>query len=68
MSDNRTPFCPVSEKYLLTVREASAYFGIGEKRIRFIAQTNPSLSLMNGGRCMIRKKDFERFIDETSGI
>lgn len=68
MDNERTPIVPVSEKYLLTIKEAAAYFGIGEKRIRFLIQTNSDLGIMNGDRRMVNRKRFEKFIDETSGI
>ena len=31
---------PIGEKYLLSVSEAAAYFNIGEKRIRRLAEDN----------------------------
>ena len=31
---------PVSEKYMLTIKEAAAYFNIGIKRLRRIAEDN----------------------------
>ena len=68
MDNEKTAIVPVSEKYLLTVKEASAYFGIGEKRIRFLVQTNSELGIMNGDRRMVHRKRFEQFIDNTSGI
>ena len=68
MDNEKTPIVPVSEKYLLTIKEAAAYFGIGEKRIRFLVQSNSDLGIMNGDRRMVNRKRFEKFIDETSGI
>ena len=68
MDNEKTPIVPVSEKYLLTIKEAAAYFGIGEKRIRFLVQSNSDLGIMNGDRLMVNRKRFEKFIDETSGI
>ena len=34
---------PVSEKYMLTIKEAAAYFNIGIKKMRRIAEDNLSL-------------------------
>jgi len=61
---------PVWEKYTLTVREASEYFHIGEKRLRQIIEENNSADflILNGNRVMIKRKHFERFIDESSII
>ncbi len=68
MEKKREALVPVCEKYLLTVKEAAAYFGIGERRIRFLVQTNSELGMMNGERRMVYRKRFEKFIDETSSI
>ena len=68
MDNGRTHLVPVCDKYLLTVKEAAAYFGIGEKRIRFLVQTNSELGIMNGDRRMVKRKRFEKYIDETSGL
>lgn len=56
------------EKYTLTIREAAEYFHIGEKRMRQIVDENPRADfiIMNGNRAMIKRKNFERFIDESS--
>ncbi len=61
---------PIWEKYTLTVREASEYFHIGEKRLRQIIEENNSADflILNGNRVMIKRKHFERFIDESSII
>ena len=61
---------PIWEKYTLTVREASAYLNIGEKRLRQIIEENNSADflILNGNRGMIKRKHFERFIDESSII
>ncbi len=67
MEKERLIIVPVSEKYLLTVKEAAAYFGIGEKRIRFLIHNNPEVGIMNGERQLVRRKRFEEFIEETSG-
>ncbi len=61
---------PIWEKYTLTVREASEYFHIGEKRLRQIIEENSDADfiIFNGNRAMIKRKCFERFIDESSII
>ena len=61
---------PFWEKYTLTIREAAEYFHIGEKRMRQIAEENPSSDfvIMNGNRTMIKRKNFERYIDGASSI
>ncbi|WP_026658393.1 excisionase [Butyrivibrio sp. AC2005] len=68
IENKKTMVVSLSEKYLLTVKEAAAYFGIGEKRIRFLVNENPDLGLHNGDRTMVHRRKFEKYIDETSCI
>ena len=60
----------LGEKYLLTVEEAARYFGIGQKKLRQLASENSGhdLFLYNGVKLMIKRKQFESFIDTTSAI
>ncbi len=57
---------PIWEKYTLTIEEAAKYFRIGEGKLRKLAEENPSASwiLMNGNRIQIKRKKFEKLIDE----
>ena len=59
-----------SDKYLLSVKEASEYFGIGETRLRQIIQTNNyrDFYIMNGTKILIKRRKFEEFIDSISYI
>lgn len=60
---------PVSEKYMLTVKEAAAYFNIGVKKTRRIAEDNlGTLSVYSGNRYLIIRRKFEEFICESSEI
>lgn len=61
---------PFWEKYTLTIREAAEYFHIGENRMRRIVDENPfaDFIIMNGNSVMIKRKVFEKFIDENSTI
>lgn len=57
-------------KYTLTIKEASRYFNIGEKKLRQIVQENNTADfvLNNGIKILIKRKKFEQFIDDTSSI
>ena len=67
--DERTPVVPIPEKYLLTIREASAYFNLGTKRLRRLAEENTGrFAVYNGSRCMIIRPKFEEFLAESSAI
>ena len=61
---------PVWEKYVLTVKEAAVYFGIGEHKLRNIVDTNrkENFILRNGRNIKIKRKAFERYIDGLSDI
>ena len=60
---------PISEKYMLTIREASAYFNFGIKHLRRLAEENTEgFSVYNGSRYMIIWPKFEKFLDESTTI
>jgi excisionase family DNA binding protein len=76
---NKAIFCPncgypleqnqSQEKYLLTVKEAGEYFGIGQNKIRdLIYLPNNSFSILNGNKYLINKKKFEKFLDGVNQI
>lgn len=61
---------PVYEQYTMTIKGASCYFRIGENKLRRMAEENPNAPwyLMNGNRIQIKRKQFEKFIDELDVI
>ncbi|WP_154886749.1 excisionase [Longibaculum muris] len=61
---------PIREKYTLTIEEASKYFHIGEKKLRKLAEENPTANwlIMNGNRVQIKRKQFEKIIDTLDVI
>ena len=61
---------PINEKYLLTIKEASTLFSIGEKKLRQVVRENPSADfvLMNGSKYLIKRKQFESLLDSTDAI
>lgn len=49
---------PISEKYLLTVKGAGAYFNIGVKRMRRLAEDNIGvLSIFIGNRYLVIRQN-----------
>ena len=61
------------EKYLLTIKEASEYFNIGQDKLYRLAKRSlngeiPNFVLMNGTRYMIRRKNFEDYLDASEEI
>ena len=61
---------PIWEKYTLTIEEAAAYFRIGEHKLRNLINENPRAEylLWNGNRAQIKRKLFEKFVDELDTI
>lgn len=61
---------PIWEKYTLTIEEAAKYFRIGESKLRRFIDENPNAKwvLMNGNRIQIKRKQFEKILDEISII
>ena len=56
---------PVGEKYLLTIHEASAYFNIGIKKLRRIAEDNEgNFAYYMGNRYLIVRAKFEAYIEQ----
>ena len=54
---------PIQDKFMLTIREAAEYFGIGIKQIRCLAEDNlDSFAITIGNRYMIVRPKFEEYI------
>ena len=69
MEQKKEPVVPIGEKYTLTLREASVYFGIGEKKIRRLVEDYDGVfSVRNGSRFLVIRPKFEQFLCETSTI
>lgn len=64
---NQIPFW---ERYTLSIEEAVQYFRIGEHKLRQIINENKDADfvLWNGNRVQIKRKLFEKFIDQSSCI
>ncbi|WP_330387306.1 excisionase [[Clostridium] polysaccharolyticum] len=60
---------PVCEKYTLTIREAAAYFNIGMKKMRRLAEENTGrFAIFSGNRYLIIRTKFEEFLQNTSTL
>ena len=57
---------PINEKYMISVKEASDYFGIGVKQMRRLCETNTDrFAVLMGNRYLIIRHRFEEFILDT---
>lgn len=63
---------PIWERFLLSIKEASVYFNIGENKMHRIANDNIDSDykfvVQNGNRTMINRKKFEDFLDQSTAI
>ena len=61
---------PLEKRYLLTIKETVAFFGIGEKKLRQIVRANDELPfvLRNGTKYMIKRELFAEFMRETNAV
>ena len=60
---------PICEKVTLSVKEAAAYSGIGETKIRDLSNSEDCKFVMwVGNKRMIKRKAFDRFIEESYSI
>lgn len=61
---------PVWNRYVLTIVEAAEYYHIGEKKLRNIVDEHPKADfiIMNGNRVLLKKKQFEKFLDDASYV
>lgn len=63
---------PIWERFLLTVKEASMYFNIGENKMHRIVNdyidSDYKFVIQNGNRAMINRKKFEEFLNTVTSI
>lgn len=65
--DNTVAVIPISEKYMLTIKEASEYFSIGIKNMRRMAEQNTGFyAVFLGNRYLIVRKKFEEYMDSLT--
>lgn len=72
IEENKKLAVPIWERFLLTIKEASLYFNIGENKLHKIAneymESDYKFVIQNGERKMINRKKFENFLNETTSI
>lgn len=61
---------PIWRRYVLTIPEASAYYHIGENKLRMIADEHPESDfiIMNGNRVLIKRQKFEQYLDRATVV
>ena len=60
----------LSQKYTLSIEEASVYFGIGQHKLSKIVNENRNADfvLWLGTRARIKRKLFEEYVDRCTAI
>ena len=60
----------IKDKFCLTIEEASAYFNIGENKLRKIVSDNldSGFIIQNGVKFLVKRKQFEKFLDDLTSI
>lgn len=65
----KMPNVEIKDKPLLTVGEASSYFGIGVQKLNeLISSPDCSFVLHNGGKKLIKKEIFNEFLMSAKSI
>ena len=61
---------PLNQRFTLTLKEASQYFHIGEKKLRKMAAEDHGAGFLihNGRKVLIIREEFEQFLRQTSCI
>ena len=60
---------PISEKYCLTISEASDYFGIGEKKLREISDGDSCpFILWVGSKRLIKRQAMEKYLEKQFSV
>lgn len=66
---NTVGLVPIWEKAALTIEEAAAYSGIGQNKIREISNDDKcTFVLWVGSKRMIKRKPFERYLEQAYSI
>ncbi len=68
MRENRKEV-PIWEKSNLTLDEAAAYSGIGKNKLRELSdEKNCPFVLWNGNKRLIKRRELDKFTDESYSI
>lgn len=58
------PVVPVADKFLLSPLEASAYFNIGEDKLREMSDSHNELIVKNGTHRLYKKRAVEQYLEK----
>lgn len=60
----------VWRRYTLTIEEADGYYPIGEGKLRMLIDAHPNKDfyVINGNRALIKREEFERYLDRATAV
>lgn len=56
----------MTNKYNLTIKEASEYYNIGENKLRELIKQDCEFVLYIGKKALIKRKQFEEYLDKVT--
>ena len=61
---------PLRERYCLTINEAAAYFGVGQKRMRKLVIDNVGTDavIQNGVKYLVKRQKFEEIFSKLTSV
>lgn len=61
---------PLNERYCLTINEAAAYFGVGQKRMRKLVIDNVGTDavIQNGVKYLVKRQKFEEIFSKLTSV
>lgn len=70
VDDRQNIKIPVWEKYALTIKEAAEYYNIAETKLRdYLLENREAPFVLKGGaRLLVKRKLFEKYLDENNLI
>ena len=62
MTNDKSASVPVKDKYAMDIKEASEYFGIGERKL------DTGFVLQNGVKYLIKRRQFEQYLEPRTSV
>ena len=61
---------PLWKRYTFTIDEAAVFYHIGQAKLRFIVEYDPTADFIiyNGNRVLIKKAQFEKYLDNCTTV
>ena len=69
-NDDTNPDIPFWKRYAFTIEEAAEFYLIGQAKLRSIVEYEPNADFIiyNGNRVLIKKVQFEKYLDSCTTI